>query len=200
MKDTLTENPKQWEVMLANVPQRPLAGRPAGNWQLLKPSPADEMRGMFSKYNGQYRMASPISQAMIDVWNKSQAILDPEDLKVFQGGDFDIDKTELKHTPIWGDECVDWSSWCRKSPSSAAAGPESGSSMLVPVFKDHSAVAEYYFRSVTAVCFPAFCYLMGKLFTAAEIQEAWVLLPIVKLGKKKRGTHAGTNRRAFAQW
>ena len=140
-------------------------------------------------------MASPISSAMIDEWTKSQAILIPELLKFFQGGDFDIDKDDLKRTPIYNNGDVDWNSWCWESPSFAAFETRIGSSMLVPVSFNHSAVDEYYFRSVTTVCFPAFCYLLGKQFTAAEIEEAWLKLPIVKPGKKKRGTASHTRKK-----
>ena len=65
--------------------------------------------------------------------------------------------------------------------------------MLVPVSLKHSptsAVGEeqYYVRSVTTVTFPALCYLLGEQFTAAEIEEVWLALPIVKPGKPNRGT------------
>ena len=50
---------------------------------------------------------------------------------------------------------------------------------------------EYLCRTVVTTCFPAFLYLLGEHFTAREVEDAWVKLPIVKAGKRNRGTSAG---------
>ena len=190
MKDYMLKWPEEWSELLANVPRRPLApGQAAG------PSMLGYIKGLFTTYTWQYRMASPISSAMIDEWTKSEAIPDRELLMYFQGGDFDIDQAHLKRTPIWKDEDVDWAQWSWDSPSWMAIGTSIGCSMLVPVSFDRSAVDEYYIRSVTAVCFPAFCYLLGKQFTAAEIEDAWLKLPIVKPAKNNRGTASHTRKK-----
>ena len=195
MKDCVLKWPEEWPEMLGNVPRRPLAPGQTAGTSMLKPSPGSDMKGLFTKYTWQYRMPSPISYVMIDEWTKSQGIPDRELLMFFQGGEFDIEKGDLKRTPIWKAEDVDWESWCSESPSFKLIGTDIGSSMLVPVSFDRSAVDEYYIPSVFAVCFPAFCYLLGKQFTAAEIEDAWLKLPIVKPGKKNRGAASHTRRK-----
>ena len=151
LQESLTRNFHAWckwaEMLIAKVPERPWATGQAAGPSMQKHLPGSEMKGLFTKYTWQYRMASPISSAMIDEWTKSQAILIPELLKFFQGGDFDIDKDDLKRTPIYNNGDVDWNSWCWESPSCAAFETRIGSSMLVPVSFNHSAVDEYYFAA-----------------------------------------------------
>jgi len=196
MKEWLRNAPDHWKTMLANVPGRPSASGQAAGSKILQPSPASEMKGLLSKFNWEFRRPSPIKWGMLDCWTKSQSNLDPVLLLVFQSGDFDIAKDDLTHTTIWEREDVDWASW-------AGVGTSIGSSMLVPVSVGDSAVAAYLCRSVTTVCFPAFCYLLGTQFTAAEIEEAWLKLPLVKPGKSNRGTAGGRKKwrkEVFAGW
>jgi len=50
------------------------------------------------------------------------------------------------------------------------------------------------------VCFPAFCYLLGRHFTAAEIETAWLKLPLVKPLRKNRGTINTGDRKWKQHW
>ena len=146
------------------------------------------MKGMFSKYNLQYRRPAPHNLSMLDNWTKNLMInIDQDVFKLFMSEKYAIDRDQLRHTMVWSYSSVDWIFWGYKP-----------SSMLVPVASPDSptsAVGEevYLCRSVTATNFPAFCYLLGEKFTAAEIEAAWLALPLVMPGKRNRGTPAGTN-------
>ena len=88
MKDYMLKWPEEWSELLANVSRRPLApGQAAG------PSMLGYIKGLFTKYAWQYRMASPISSAMIDEWTKSQAIPDRELLMFSRAGNSTSTKT-----------------------------------------------------------------------------------------------------------
>ena len=193
MKEWLREAPDHWKTLLSNVPGRPSApGKGAGKG-ILQPSPANNMKGMLSKYNWEMRHPFPVKCGTLDSWTESQANLDSALLHQFQSGDFDIAKDNLTHTTIFERKDVDWASW-------AWAGTSIGSSMLVPVSVGDSAVGEYLCRSVTTVCFPAFCYLLGTHFTAAAIETAWLKLPLVKPLRKNRGTINTGDRKWKQHW
>ena len=197
MKEWLLKAPDHWQKMLANVPLRPSApGKSAGS-KSLTASPASEMKGLLTKYNWEYRRPCPNQFAMLDHWTRAQeSTLDPDMLRLFLAAGYHIPRRDLRHTMLWGRRDVDWTSWL--TAGNSADGESLGSSMLVPVAADHSA---FFCRSVTTACFPSFCYLLGTEFTAAEIEEAWLKLPLVKAGKKNRGTNAGgRNRASNSNW
>ena len=120
--------------------------------------------------------------AMIDTWIISPA----KDISVavvnlFTSDQYQINPDDLRHSSIMHQGNVDWARWY-KQPSS----------LLVP-YKSASAVGElkYFVRCVTTTTFPALCYLLGQDFIATEIEDAWKKLPVVKYGKKNRGSHGG---------
>ena len=124
----------------------------------------------------------------------------PELLEIFQGGDYDVHKDELRNTYVGEKKGVAWQSW-----GGAAVGAEIGSSMLIPVTPVNPAVGgkEYLCRCVLTTCFPAFCYLLGAHFTANELEVAWNKLPLVKPGKANRGCPspgAGKRHKKWTEW
>ena len=191
--------PDHWQKLLADVPGRPSASSSDKAGKGGPSLPAKEMVGMFSKFNWQYRRTSPNEDAMLDNWSTSRQILTPEKVKTFlDNGYFHIEANELRHTHPAAKNDVDWEHW-----GASGSGEWTGSSMILPIRLTGSAVGErkYYHRSVTTICFPAFCYLLGHYFTAAEISDAWVKLPLVNAIKKNRGTSAGSRKRkANANW
>ena len=191
----LADDPDHWKKLLQNVPGRPSASDKAG--KILSPSPANEMLGMLAKFNWEYRRPSPNEFAFLDHWSKSRHVPTNDMLQTFRdSGDFHIDQDELRQTYPWSKKDVDWKEWGVGGGVDFCAW--TGSSMIVPISLDASAVGErtYYLRSVTTICFPAFCFLLGQNFTAAEIAAAWVKLPLVTGTKKKRGNAGGRKRKA----
>ena len=146
------------------------------------------MRGMFAKYNLEYRRPAPHNHSMLDNWSKNlMTRIDQDVFKLFMSEKYAIDRDQLRHTMVWGYSSVDWNSWGDKA-----------SSMLVPGISPHSPTSAvggevYICRSATATNFPACWYLMGEKFTAVEIEAAWLTLPLVMPGKRDRGSMAGTN-------
>ena len=124
--------------------------------------------------------------------DRGTQVITPDLLAIFHGDDYKIDKEQLRNTSVWGEGNVLWQTW-----KGLRVGPETGSSMLVPIKPEDPAVGgdEYLCRTGVTTCFPAFLYLLGKHFTAREVEVAWIKLPIVKTGKKNRGTMAGEWRR-----
>ena len=144
---------------------------------------------MMSKYNCQYRRPSPHNFTMLDTWIQTlMTNIPPVERKLFLSELYNISLDDLQYTYVWDKPDVDWVLWA-----------DAPSSMLVPVF---SAVGEqeYICRSVTTTNFPAFCYLLGEWFTAAEIEKAWLQLPLVKAGKKSRGTSGSKSKKGWATW
>ena len=183
MKQWLLQRPDFWKKMLEDVPGRPSASDKAG--KIPPSSPANDMAGMLSKFNWEYRRPSPTDNAFLDSWSKSRQGITSDMLETFlHSGDFNIERNELRHTYPWAKKDVDWTEWGVGNGVDYCAW--TGSSMLVPISLNDSAVGErtYYQRSVTTICFPAFCFLLGQKFTAAEIGDAWMQLPLVKGGKK----------------
>ena len=198
MKEWLVQDPTHWKQLLADVPGRPAStnlGRPSASAAVLTPSPQNDMKGMMSKYNCQYRRPSPHNLTMLDSWTKSlMTNISPAVLKCFLSELFNVASDELLHTYVRDMPGVDWTAW--------NAAP---SSMLVPVFSPHSSTSavgeeQYICRSVTTTNFPAFCYLLGEWFTAAEIEKAWLQLPLVKPGKRSRGSSGGRKSKWKQVW
>ena len=107
--------------------------------------------------------------------------IDQDVFKLFMSEKYAIDRNQLRHTMVWSYSSVDWISWGDKP-----------SSMLVPVTSPDSptsVVGEevYLCRSVAATNFPAFCYLLGEHFTAAEIEAVWLTFPLVMPLERNRG-------------
>ena len=140
------------------------------------------MRGMFAKYNLEYRRPAPHNHSMLDNSSKNlMTRIDQDVFKLFMSEKYAIDRDQLRHTMVWSYSSVDWNSWGDKP-----------SSMLVPVTSPASptsavGVEVYLCRSVTATNFPAFCYLLGERFTAVEIEAAWLTLQLVMPLKRNRG-------------
>jgi len=112
---------------------------------------------MLAKYNWEYRRPSPTDSAMLDCWTKSRTSMTditPDLQKIFQSGDYNIEKEEFRQTYVCGKESVGWTTW--DVGGCAAVGAPSGSSMFLPVFPAHSAVGEeqYICRNVATTCFP----------------------------------------------
>ena len=101
MKEWLLKAPDHWQTMLSNVPGRPSASGKSASSKFLTASPANEMKGLLTKYNWEYRRPSPNQFAMLDHWTKSQSMLDPAMLKLFLGGDYHIPQDDLRHTMLW---------------------------------------------------------------------------------------------------
>ena len=55
------------------------------------------------------------------------------------------------------------------------------------------------FREVLGTNFPCFSYINMFDFTAAQIEEAWVTLPVLRRAKNSRGTHAGRQNKNW-EW
>ena len=173
--------------LFADIPRRPHrqdARRPSASVA------ADELVGLLAKYNLQYRRPAPIKLTMLDNWTLSPANNIPVDVvKLFTSEPYHVDVNELRHTHVWQQGNVDWDRW-NKQPSSLPVP-------VLPVDKLPSAVGEikYYVRCVTTTTFPALCFLLGKDFSARDIEAAWLQLPIVKSGKKNRGSHGGWSKK-----
>ena len=176
LKNWLADDAHHWETLLADVPGRPWSASPR---RPLASTASDDLLGLLAKYNLQYRRPAPHNFTMLDGWTLNRMTnIDDEVLQLFTGPQYNIATPELRHTHVWQQSDVDWNSW--------SAHP---SSVLVPVFSPHSptsAVGEeqYYCRSVTTTTFPAFCYLLGEQFTAAEIEAAWLEPPACEAGGK----------------
>ena len=90
---------------------------------------------------------------------------------------------------------IDYESWVKHH-----------SSMVIPLFPKppfpqqliSSAIGdkiEYLVRDVLTISFPALCFLFGDTFTAVQLEEAWLKMPLVKPCKPSRGTNAGNQRK-----
>ena len=194
IKNSLKKDPEAWSKLLEDVPGRPSASCKGGN-------AADDMLGLIAKFNWQYKRPTPNEFALVDTWAKSRQALTPEHLQFFiYSRNFDIDQDEFRHTHMWAEKEVDWNAWHSNAGGDAALGAWTGSSMLVPAsLPSRSAVGErkYYERSVTTICFPAFCFLLRAHFTAVQISDAWLKLPLVMKGKKNRGSNGSGKKRWY---
>jgi hypothetical protein len=188
MKESIIDTIK-WKKLLEDIPARlgrTGQGRPwASNHPHLY-SPSHELKGLMTKYNYEYRRPCASDSIMMDNWcsyftNMGSQVITPDLLDIFHGDDYNVDEDQLRNTFVWGQGSVAWQTW-------------KGSSMLVPITPEDPAVGanEYLCRCVITTCFPAFCYVLGENFTAREVEVAWKKLPIVKTGKKNRGTMAGS--------
>ena len=188
MKDSIFDDTRKWEKLLEDVPPPPWDagnGRPWASNHSHVDSPSQQLQGLFSKYNYQYRRPWASDSILMDSWCsgftiKGSPVITPDLLDLFNGDDYNVEEESLRNTFVWGQGSVAWQTW-------------KGSSMLVPITPEDPAVGgnEYLCRCVITTCFPAFCYVLGENFTAREVEVAWNKLPIVKTGKKNRGTMAG---------
>ena len=186
-KELLAAAEGDWKTLLADVPGRPWRAdlrRPSASVE------ADNFLGLMSKYNLQYRRPAPNNLTMLDNWTLSLAKNIPDYVvKLLTSERYHVDVLELRHTHVWQQCTVDWKSW-REQPSSMLIS-------VVSVETSASAVGEikYYTRSVTTTTFLAFCYLLGKQFSARDIEAAWLELPVVKPGKQNRGASGGGSKK-----
>ena len=186
MKDYINESPTgTFGRLLDDVPERPSAseGRP------LAASKRYEFLGLLAKYNLEYRRPYPQERnAMsLDRWHKMDlgrplAAWAKTSIEKMMAPYFRV--PEYPQTLAWWD--VDWDAEI--------------TSMMVPL---KSAVGDppcALFREVLGTNFPCFSYINRKDFTAAQIEEAWVQLPVLRRGKMNRGTNAGRQQGDRGRW
>ena len=169
-----------------SVPGRPARGsvqegRPLASVTLTD-GPRFDLLGLLAKYNWQYRRPFPqYWNVKLDAW---RLMADGKEFDMFRGKDYHVRGNELQETSVWQKLNVDWEAW--------ACSP---SSMLVPTTTcapsssavgDSSPVRQVYVRRVVTINFPALCWLLRKNHSAAEVEEAWLRMPLVKCGKKNR--------------
>jgi hypothetical protein len=188
MKESIFDDTRKWEKLLEDVPARLYEAGNGRPWASNHPhvdSPSQQLQGLFSKYNYQYRRPCASDSILMDSWCsgftiKGSPVITPDLLDLFNGDDYNVEEESLRNTFVWGQGSVAWQTW-------------KGSSMLVPITPEDPAVGgnEYLCRCVITTCFPAFCYVLGENFTARQVEVAWNKLPIVKISKKNRGTNGG---------
>ena len=114
----------------------------------------------------------------LDTWRKvATESLDASQVENFAGRDchYRVPFIQLRQTFVWQQQDVDL--------------PDVASSMLVPTITSaasSSAVGDVSFhivRTVSAISFPALCWLLRDCHTAEEIEQAWLHMPLVRPGK-----------------
>ena len=174
--------------LLDSVSQRPCLRRTlSSTGRAFTHNPCYDMLGLLTKYNWEFRHPCPkkcIYSSNLDVWHKvAEEKIDSDLLAHFSASQFQVDVEELRESPIWDKEDVDWTAW--------------GSSMIVPAMDwtsaSTSAIGDkcFYVRKVLSINFPGLCCMLQKYHTADEIEEAWLHMPLVKRGKANRGSSSG---------
>ena len=103
--------------------------------------------------------------------------------------DWKITEAHLEGTGLLKDDSIDWKDWERCSSSilfprkpAVGGGSTSSTSHWQPEEK------LMYIRSPVVVNLPSFACLLGQEYTGKDILAAWDAPPVVKAGKKHRGT------------
>ena len=108
--------------------------------------------------------------------------------------DYRVATEELRETSIWFQEDVDWPA--KTLPSSMIVPTKFGRPppwQRAPT--EDPRPPFYYIRKVVTTSFPALCWLLRDQDTAADIEAAWLDMPIVKPGRVNRGVNSGTSNK-----
>jgi hypothetical protein len=135
---------------------------------------------MLTKYTWQFRRAYPLlTNAAFDMWDFIPTTADHTESWDRMHHEMYHGRCEwFEETPAWSLNDVDWGQW----------EAEHHCSMLAPRRNSVS----YYGRTVVALTFAAFCWLLRHQCSVSEVEDAWRLsLPIVAFGKAARGCNAG---------
>jgi len=169
MKDYINSS-RDMGRLLDDVPSRPTAweSRP------LATNRRYEFLGLLAKYNLEYRRPFPQDRNArpLDLWHMRKGEAGQAELvDRMMAPDFRV--------PDFAWETLSW--WDVKWDAPR-------SSMLVPLKSAFGDPPMAIFREVLGVPFPCFAFINRESFTAAQIEEAWQKLPILRRGKGTRGT------------
>ena len=175
VRKQLKENSADWGKLLADVPWAPEMQRP------LARDPAEEALQLLSKYNWQFRRPSRWSEAV--GWESHIVVSDKAgDYCWFFDEEWLIPPGNMRPSPVWNNQLVDWQKWQRRP-----------SGIVLPLM---SAVGDRMFliRRVYGISFAGMVFLLGGDYTMTELEEAWLEMPLIKVGQL-RGRRGGTKRR-----
>ena len=162
MKAQLNDASFQFGRLLDDVPKRPVA---KNQWRPLAPTAREDMRGLLSKFNLQYRRPYIANHdAELEVWNPVRAALGAQ----LSAQYFHIHERDLESTVVF------------REIDRNKGGPNS---MVVNTFSGKMV------RTVVGISFPALCLLLQEVHNAVDIERAWTEMPMVRCGKANtRGT------------
>ena len=153
MKHEMKSNTAEWGKLLADVPRAPGFGRP------LAAEPGTEVVKLLSKYSWQFRRPSRWSDAAR--WESHTTVSQSKDggIARFFDDEWLIPHGDMQASPLWGNLVVDWDKWGWRP-----------SGLVLPL---RSAVGDrmVVIRKVRGISLAGMLFLLGKDFTAAELEE-----------------------------
>ena len=185
LHDTYMRYRQTFDTLLSNVPHRPLASS-THHSRLSRAALVDDdsamkdVLGLLSKYQFQYRRPCRFNQeAAVDEWHARTAEEYPEHLA-----------TDAFHVPR-GDfnDSISMCPGDLMQLDRSAIGGDKVCSMLC-----HS-VDQWWSRKVVGVSFPLYLWVFHGV-DAMSIETSWLELPLIRIGKRPRGTNAGRKLRA----
>ena len=168
----------------------------------------DEMGGMTTKYVLEFRRPPPELRNApdLDTWHyvdvdKLMKLKGVHELvEVVTSAAFEVPGVDMVQTGMTAEDAM--AGWgANRVATSLFISSNSAAAQLKGLTSNTSQSASgdrCAVRRVAAMSVPHLCIMFREYFTASEIEQAWLKMPLVRKRKKARGTNAGESRRAAA--